>query len=97
MSEHVYPECEKLGASIRERNAIVEFLDWAANEKGARLCNTPIGVNWHPVFENAQTLAHEFLEIDETKLEAERRTMIERARAEAQVSRDALAKARACS
>lgn len=86
MSEHVYPECEKLGASIRERNAIVEFLEWASQEKGARLCNVPRGdygaIGWHPLTENAQTLAHEFLEIDETKLEAERRAMLAAARGE---------------
>lgn len=82
-AEDLYPEAEKLGNAIVERNAIVEFLEWASNEKGARLCNVPGSHEWHPITDQTQALAHEFLDINEQKLEAERRAMLAAARGEA--------------
>lgn len=75
-----YPESWKLSRTASERDAIVEFLEWAAREKSAHLCLHPLAGDsnqFHPLHTTAQALAHEFLGIDEAKLEAERRAMLE--------------------
>lgn len=90
------PECDKLSAVKDQRNAIVQFLEWLSDqgielaayhkhtdaccdEEGDRVCglgeNTLWGVN-----KRHESMAYEFLGIDEKKLEAERQMILEHIR-----------------
>lgn len=69
------PMCDMLSNHIAERNGIVEFIDWLAYEKGYEL-GAWEDDRFYPANPGIQRLAHEFLGIDENKLEAERREIL---------------------
>jgi hypothetical protein len=79
MSAH-WPEHEKLHKVVDKSQAIGEFLDWCAAEKGIVLVNQDdyrregIPVSFRP-------LLAEFFNIDEKALEAEKVAMLEQMRA----------------
>lgn len=70
-----YPESEKLAKASNEMRAIRAFLDWAEEEKGYHL----EAVRGEPMrTESTGALLYEHFGIDEKKLEAERRAMLEK-------------------
>ena len=80
-----YPEHEKL-AKIQDKTQIVgEFLDWLVNEKGMVLADWQEGLiedRLAPVNPSIQDLIAEFFQIDQNKLEAEKRQMLKAYRGE---------------
>lgn len=74
-----YPECEKLASFRDERSTLSDFFEWL-NNRGMFLCQYEEGSQrpW-PVSASDNTLIMQFLEIDEVKLEQERRDMLVRA------------------
>lgn len=60
-----YPESEKLQASGHVFGTIQEFLEWLEEEKRIHLCKTLDTGAYYPVLESFQTLAYEFLGVDE--------------------------------
>jgi hypothetical protein len=74
-----YPMCTRLNAHAKDRRQIMDFLDWLRTEKGVTLC-TSTGKSWNgyeSLGTSDESLAHQYLEIDEKALEAERRQMLE--------------------
>lgn len=75
--EAEYPECEKLGELSVERQAISEFLEYLS-ANGIRLCrSTDEHPRWYPISTSDDALFMQCYGIDENKLEAERRAMLE--------------------
>ncbi len=87
------PELDKLNSVIGGRNTIVQFLDWLQeqgielaayhkhtaacnNEEGDRVCGTSTERLW-AVNKRHEKLAHEYLDIDEKKVEQERQALLE--------------------
>jgi hypothetical protein len=70
-----YPEHEKLHAVVDKSQAIGEFLEWAAEEHGYRLCYLE-GERYWSVGTPVQRLLAEFFDIDEAKLEEEKDAML---------------------
>jgi hypothetical protein len=82
--ESKYPECEKLSAVGGDRRTIASFLEWCET-KGLELRARSAGVNfdgWDPLHKSQDSLILEFLEVDENKLETERRAMLDAIRKE---------------
>lgn len=76
-----YPEHEKLKKVADESQTCGEFLDWLKHEKGFVLHEwnerlQEYVVAWTPI----NTMLAEFFEIDQDRLEAEKRTMLEEIR-----------------
>jgi len=71
-----YPEHDKLHAVVDKSQAIGEFLEWASERHGFRLCYLE-GNRYWSVGTPVQRLLAEFFEIDENKLEEEKRAMLE--------------------
>ena len=73
-----YPEHDKLRAIQHESQAVGEFLDWASEKHGAQLSRVPEGYTdtLMPLGIPTRTLLAEFFEIDEAKIEAEKRAML---------------------
>lgn len=80
-----YPEHEKMQKISDKSQAIGEFLEWAAAEKGLHLAgyrkfedseNEVLTVTYTPV----QDLLAEFYGIDQRVLEREKRTMLDKMR-----------------
>ena len=68
-----YPECEKLSALADQMNHISEFLE----HSGYVLCEYPGDTQWpRPVNKTISKIVHEYLELDENKLEQERQHML---------------------
>lgn len=82
----LYPEHEKLHAVHEKSQAIGDFLAWAAEEHGLRLCKQG-GVPdyadslWWPDTRPMTRRLAEFFDIDEGKLEAEKREILDGLRA----------------
>lgn len=73
------PECERM-ATIRDKSqAIGEFLDWLAEEKGLRLYQRN-GANFDRPYNRTEELLAEFFDIDLNKVEQERVDMLKELR-----------------
>lgn len=73
-----YPENEKLASFSDERSAIGDFLEWLRGQN-LWICDGPGEFrHYYPVSASDDTLIMKFLEIDEVKLEQERRDMLGR-------------------
>lgn len=73
-----YPEHQKLKAVKDKSQAIGEFLDWLS-EQGIYLCKLQ-QEEYMPHYYRINGLLAEYFGIDENKLEAEKRTMLEECR-----------------
>lgn len=84
------PELDKLNAVVSDRNTICQFLDWlqeqgmeiAAYHKHTDACEEGevCGLSEQRLYSvniRGETLAHQYLEIDEKKVEEERQALIE--------------------
>jgi len=78
-----YPECEKLSGVSDEKRTLLEFFEWLGeqgeeNDHGWYLCEWTEGNHSNNVTVRKRTneIIHSFLEIDDKKLEDERRTML---------------------
>jgi hypothetical protein len=80
---HKYPMCEKLREGHPQRLKLVEFMEWLS-QNGLTLCThepthfASHGGTYYQTTESLDNIALRFLEIDQRKLEVERRTMLER-------------------
>jgi hypothetical protein len=75
-----YPESEKLRDNEAARDTIIEFVQWLGQHGywvGERVEMSPDRGFLLATGKNPDTLAMEFLGIDQAKLEVERRTMLE--------------------
>lgn len=82
VKKNQYPECEKLSAVATEKQAICNFLEWA-EQNNLHLCsfNPKLNFdNYARTHENVERIIHRFYDIDDLKLEEERRTMLDRQR-----------------
>lgn len=73
-----YPECEKLSAVADKRTVVLDFIEWC-RENGIHLMHS-IGdryPEWRHITQSPVRLSHQYLEIDDVKLEQERRHMID--------------------
>jgi hypothetical protein len=78
-----YPEHEKLGAVVQESEAIGEFLEWCY-ERGWYLCQptgSPFEGCYRPVPGSINDYLAAHFGIDQKKLEAEKRQMLNEQRA----------------
>ena len=76
-AEHAakYPECTKWAAVVDDKRTIEEFLDWARSTHDMHLLKE--GRDGDFFVSSLENLLREYFEIDSTKLEEERRAMIE--------------------
>jgi hypothetical protein len=70
-----YPEHEKMKAVEPAMTAVRQFIDWLACEKEFEIAEWA-GDNLSVIHTSSPALLAEYFEIDETKLEAERRKML---------------------
>jgi len=98
MTNHEYPECEKMARARPKSQAIGEFLDWLQNEKGIQFGKTPtdeqieevedtFGESWPdialwPETIRTEEILAEFFDIDLDKVEKEKREMLKKIREE---------------
>ena len=80
MSE--YPEHEKLSAISDQSQACHDFISWLEETKGWSLCYIPDDLehSYCPAPYNARRELAEFFKIDSSKIEAEKRAMLEEMR-----------------
>lgn len=74
-----YPEHDRLEKVQKQSQACGEFLTWLQEEKHICLCRTNTeddGQDYVPNYDSVKNLLHEFFQIDENKLEQERRKML---------------------
>lgn len=74
------PECDKLAEVSNERDTIVEFIEWL-RDQGIHLAHYVQYEGYRdqtlaPDSTTDVSWAHQFLDIDETALEAERRALL---------------------
>lgn len=76
-----YPEHEKL-FNIKDKSQTVgEFLDWLSGVKGYTICEwSDKCLEYRHIWETTQLLLEDFFNIDGTKLEAEKRQMLDEIR-----------------
>lgn len=79
-----YPEHEKADASSAAIQAVEHFLEWAADQKKEMCRSYGVGnqmdpdIRWTPLGQQEQQrLVWEFFDIDPTKIEAERKQMLD--------------------
>jgi hypothetical protein len=87
-----YPEHEKLTAIVEQSQAVGEFLAWCAEEKGyalavweprqrrdskGRFSHNRVEQRMHPVATPTRRLLSEFFQIDDAKIDAEKRAMLQ--------------------
>lgn len=73
-----YPECEKLDEVGESRILLCDFLGWLEG-KGFEICERfPETDRYWPTYKSADTLVLQFFDIDEKKLEVERKDMLNR-------------------
>lgn len=70
-----YPEAEKLARVGEQKQAILEFLEWCQSE-GLWLARYE-GQRLTTIMERSEPLVHRFFGLDDKKLEAERRAMLQ--------------------
>lgn len=76
--EALYPEHAKQGRVIEKTAAILSFLEWLQKNKFIELAVQDQKTEWlSPSFTPHRSLVAEFYDLDENKLEAERKTMIQ--------------------
>ena len=93
MSEPTYPEHEKLSAIQYKSQTIGEFLDWLRGEKAIVLCrrqeSTIVRVEdgwegdpagYYPAGTTTQALLAEYFDVDQDRLEQEKRAMLAKLR-----------------
>jgi hypothetical protein len=78
-----YPEHDKLRAISDQSQACYDFLEWLEDLHGARLCHVPPGMHstYFPLNFSMRKLLADFFDIDQDRLEAERRAMLDELRA----------------
>jgi hypothetical protein len=80
-----YPECTKLSRTVDDRRVILDFLEWLIEEKKFNLATAledyrrKTGLGEKYLSSNEQ-IVFAYLEIDENKLETERRAILEEQR-----------------
>lgn len=77
-----HPEHEKLDKIRHKSQAVGEFLDWLAEEKGVRLCTLQkveefSGRQYWPIRVSNQEIIAEFFDIDLDKLDKEKQEMLD--------------------
>ncbi len=88
--QNVYPEHEKMSVVQEQLDALIEFLEEWSSKKDLALCQlvdsgkrtgfgSDVVMEYQPVF-SPRRLAYEFLEIDDQKIEQERRQMLDEIR-----------------
>lgn len=77
-----YPEHEKLAKIGDQSQTVGEFLEWLTGTKGWTLAHVPdyYESTLVPVSYTITTLLAEFFDIDQTKVEAEKRAMLDEMR-----------------
>lgn len=77
-----YPMCTRLSSVSDERSGIMAFLEWLADNKIelARERRTEYGLELAPILETKEKLLMQYFEIDEQKLEEERRLILDEQR-----------------
>lgn len=76
MSESPYPQSEKLAEAHEDRIAIAEFLEWCTTQGIVLAKPTPSGHAYAAIHGTHDGLIMQYLEVDETALEQERRAML---------------------
>lgn len=74
MSNQDYPECEKLSLHSSEMATIRSFMEWASGQ-GLEFGQWN-GNRFETANINTESLLHQHFEIDEKKIESERRAML---------------------
>lgn len=69
------PEHRKLKAVSGKSQIIGEFLDWLEHEDGATICKLR-DEDYCPTYEKIEDLLARYFDIDQNKLEAEKRRML---------------------
>jgi len=89
MAESRFPEHEKLKAISDKSQAIGEFVDWLGAVKGISLCELTQGRDrldeYHPVRTSIRQLLAEYFDINEHRLDDEKRAMLDELRGQAQL------------
>jgi len=80
---NTYPEHDKLRAVSNKSQSIGEFLDWARNEHGWELCRMEPYGDYTPIYKSINDILAEYFEIDRTKLDDEKRAMLEELKGQA--------------
>lgn len=75
MTEHLYPEHEKLHEILDKSQTIGEFLDIFLPSKGIVLAEREHGQLW-PTHRSIPKLLAEFFDIDQSKIDAEKEQML---------------------
>jgi len=76
-----YPEHEKLKKISDKSQAIGEFVDWLRYEKNIQLAQWRNGTDMMPARALIRDLLAEFFDIDQDKIEEEKRAMLDEIRA----------------
>lgn len=78
MRDGKYPECEKLSRLADKRTIILDFIEWLAErDMHIMVQRDPDYEDYRHLTQSREALSHQYLEIDDNKLEQERRAMIE--------------------
>jgi len=72
-----FPECEKMSA-IRDKSQVIgEFIEWMKQERGLTICSCSACGNYYvPTATTIEQLLLKFFDIDQDKVETERRSML---------------------
>lgn len=84
MSDSRYPQSEKLAEAHEDRIAITEFLEWCTTQGIVLAKPSPHGYTYEAIHGTHDSLIMQYLEVNETELEQERRAMLAAAREETQ-------------
>lgn len=79
MSDEKYPEVKKRSAAMPQIRTITEFMEWLEQNNLHVCTHNPewSHSNFQRTMESHEKIIHRFLGIDDAKLEAERREIIE--------------------
>lgn len=72
-----YPEHDKMKATQDDAWTVGEFLEWLIDERGVTLCRNDARGRLEPFPVNIESLLAGYFKIDLTKIEAEKRQMLE--------------------
>ena len=70
-------ECDRLHTIAPQSQVIGEFLDWLQCERGLTLCDNDKHDRYYPARVSITDLLAEYFDIDESKVEDERRAILE--------------------
>lgn len=79
-----YPQSEKLAEAHEDRIAIIQFLEWCTTQGIVLAKPAPNGYAYNAIHGTHDSLIMQYLEVNETALEQERRAMLAAAREENQ-------------